>query len=216
MRTAYTCPYVSRREAYLYDDAYAGVPNWDIGRPQRSFVHLTEAGLVEGPVLDVGCGTGELALFLARMGNDVLGIDISPRAIDQAKAKARWRRIPRAHFLVWDALDLPRLAERGFRFRTVTDSAMFHVLAERDRDGFVDGLETVLAPGGRYLVLGDERKQGDEIYGLTPAELRARFRTEDGWTIEFVHETAFERRLGNTPAYVTGVRRDGARPAGGG
>lgn len=166
-------------------------------------------------VLDVGCGTGELALYLARMGHDVLGIDIAPRAIDQAKAKARWRRIQGAHFLVWDALDIPRLAERGFRFRTVTDSAMFHVLAERDRDGFIDGLETVLGPGGRYFVLGDERRDEDDVYGITPDELRTRFRTEDGWTVEFVYATAFERRLGNTPAYIADIRRNGPRPASG-
>lgn len=122
------------------------MPNGNIGRPRRAFVYLEESGRVDGPVLDVGCGTGELASFLATRGHDVLGIDLSPRAVDQAKAKARWRRISGAHFLVWDALDLPELTRHGFRFRTVTDSARFHVLPARDRDGFVDALETVLAP----------------------------------------------------------------------
>ena len=207
MRSAYTCPYVTKREAYLYDDAYAGVPNWDIGRPQAAFVYLSDAGLVRGPVLDVGCGTGELALFLARQGNEVLGIDLSPRAIDQAKAKARWRQITGAHFLVWDALDLARLSSSGFQFQTVTDSAMFHVLSSADRDSFVDGLEAVLAPGGHYCVLGDVRNNQRETYGITPGELRSRFRPVDGWEIEFVIETAFERRLENTPAYFAGIRR---------
>lgn len=198
---------MTKREAYLYDDAYAGVPNWDIGRPQRAFVHLADTGRIRGPVLDVGCGTGELALFLARQGHNVLGIDLSPRAVDQAKAKAVWRRVDGAHFLIWDALDLPDLARAGFRFHTVTDSAMFHVLAASDRDGFVDGLETILAPGGHYFVLGDVRQHEDATYGISPSELRARFRPEDGWDVEFVYETAMERRYGNTPAYLAGIRR---------
>ena len=88
---------------HVYDAAYAGVPNWDIGRPQRAFVQVLDAGLVESPVLDVGCGTGELAMFLARYGHRVLGIDLSELAITQAREKARWRRID-AEFLVWDAL----------------------------------------------------------------------------------------------------------------
>ncbi|HLA47035.1 MAG TPA: class I SAM-dependent methyltransferase, partial [Thermoplasmata archaeon] len=49
----------------FFNAAYAGTPPWDIGRPQPEFVRLEEAGAIKGRVLDVGCGTGENALFLA-------------------------------------------------------------------------------------------------------------------------------------------------------
>ena len=201
-----TPPPRSRPIAHVYDAAYAGVPNWDVGRPQRTFVRLAEAGLVRGPVLDVGCGTGELSLFLARRGHDVLGIDLSPLAIRQAREKARWRRID-AHFLVWDALDLPRLGAAGLSFRTVVDSAMFHVLGERERDRFVDGLGEVVPSGGLYCVLGDARHDDRGVYGITPGEIRARFGEAGGWEVVFAHETGFERRWSTTPAYFVGVRR---------
>ena len=42
-----------------------GVPPWDIGRAQPAIVRLAEEGLFAGDVIDVGCGTGENALYLA-------------------------------------------------------------------------------------------------------------------------------------------------------
>ena len=193
--------------ANVYDSAYASVPNWDIGRPQRAFVYLAEAGLIDGPVLEVGCGTGELTLFLARQGFNVLGFDISARAIAQARQKAAWRRIP-ANFLVGDALRLGWLADRGLRFRTVLDCAMFHILASADRERFVDGLESVLERGGRFYVLGDARWDPLNNYGITPDELRERFESRPGWTVEFAYETIFERRYSTNAAYLVCVRRE--------
>ncbi|KAB1193782.1 methyltransferase domain-containing protein [Haloferax sp. MBLA0076] len=192
--------------SHVYDAAYTGVPNWDIGRPQRVFVSLLEAGLVESPVLDVGCGTGELSLFLARHGYDVLGIDISALAVQQANAKANWRRVP-AHFLVWDALDVSRLADAGLTFRTVVDSAMFHLLGDRERDRFITELGTVVPRGGLYCVLGDARYDERSIYGLSPGELRRRFTAAGDWEVVFAYRTVFERRWSTGPAYFVGVQR---------
>lgn len=192
--------------AHVYDAAYAGVPNWDIGRPQRPFVGLLDAGLVRSPVLDVGCGTGELSLFVARHDHDVLGIDLSELAIRQASEKARWRRIP-ARFLVWDALNLPELRRAGLSFRTVLDSAMFHILGDAERDRFVEGLGEIVPSGGLYCVLGDARFDEHGIYGLTPAELRVRFADRDGWDVIFATETVFERRWSSNPAYFVVIQR---------
>jgi SAM-dependent methyltransferase len=196
----------ARPVAHVYDSAYAGVPNWDIGRPQRAFVRLLDAGLVRSPVLDVGCGTGELSLFLARHGHDVLGVDLSQLAIQQARAKARWRRVD-AHFLVWDALEVSRLRGAGLSFRTVVDSAMFHLLGDRERDRFVAALGDVVASGGLYCVLGDARFDERTAYGITPDELRRRFGATGRWEVVFAYRTVFERRWSRNPAYFVGIRR---------
>lgn len=192
--------------AHVYDAAYAGVPNWDIGRPQRAFVQLLDTGLVRSPVLDVGCGTGELALFLARHGHEVLGIDLSPVAIQQARDKANWRRVT-AHFLVGDALDSSRLRAANLSFRTVVDSAMFHILGDRERDRFVDALGELLVSGGLYCVLGDARRTERGIYGITPTEIWDRFQAADGWEVVFASRTVFERRWSTRPAYLVCVQR---------
>ena len=89
----------------LFDDAYIGVPPWDIGHPQREVLALADAGSFRSPVLDAGCGTGENALALAARGLEVVGLDASPRAIGKAMDKARERRLDGVDFLVADAVE---------------------------------------------------------------------------------------------------------------
>jgi cyclopropane fatty-acyl-phospholipid synthase-like methyltransferase len=59
----------------FFNQAYRGSPPWDIGRPQKEFVELVMRGEITGSVLDIGCGTGEHALFFASEGHEVWGID---------------------------------------------------------------------------------------------------------------------------------------------
>ncbi|HWN34296.1 MAG TPA: methyltransferase domain-containing protein, partial [Pseudonocardia sp.] len=76
-----------------YDAIYAGlavapgsdgVP-WNIGEPQPAIAALIDVGRVRGEVLDAGCGVGETALYLAARGYVVVGLDLSPTAIGQAR-----------------------------------------------------------------------------------------------------------------------------------
>jgi hypothetical protein len=50
----------------FFNTSYKGTPPWDIGRPQKEFVDLVSRGEIHGSVLDIGCGTGEHALFFAK------------------------------------------------------------------------------------------------------------------------------------------------------
>src|SRR5665213_2039764 len=57
-----------RMERQLFEQMYQGQAPWDIGRAQPSIVKLEAAGQIPGSVLDVGCGTGDNALYLASQG----------------------------------------------------------------------------------------------------------------------------------------------------
>src|SRR5262245_11537750 len=109
----------------FFESAYDGAPPWEIGRAQDDIVRLEGRGGFKGKVLDIGCGTGENALFLASKGLEVLGIDRVPAAIERARAKAKERKIDCA-FEVADALNLGKLKRT---FDTVLDSGLFHVLS---------------------------------------------------------------------------------------
>lgn len=64
----------------VFLSAYRETPPWDVGKPQPALMVLLDEYPPTGPVLDVGCGTGELALALAQRGLTVLGVDVETRA----------------------------------------------------------------------------------------------------------------------------------------
>lgn len=190
-----------------FDAAYEGTPPWDIRRPQPAFEALEREGWVVSPVLDVGCGTGENALFLADRGYEVTGVDLVRRAIDKAEEKARARGIP-VDFRVADALALEAL-ERTFA--TVVDSAVFHVFEDDDRARYVDALRKVLAPGGRLLMLVFSDAEPTHWGGprrIRREEIERAF--ADGFTIEAVEpsrlHTTFHEDGGK--AWIARIRRN--------
>jgi SAM-dependent methyltransferase len=71
------------------EDYEAGNAPWDTGSPDPHLVELVVSGRVApGRTLEIGCGTGTNALWLAARGFVVTGIDVASRAIEQARAKA--------------------------------------------------------------------------------------------------------------------------------
>lgn len=141
-----------------------------------------------GDVLDVGCGTGENALFLAGRGHPVLGVDSAELAIKKAREKARDRGIG-ANFRVWDAL---RIGELRKRFDSTIDCGFFHTLSDEGRTIFERNLGSALKPGGRYFMLAfsDEEPDWGGPRRLRKAEIRATFTA--GWRVESIAKASFE------------------------
>jgi len=144
-----------------WNDRYAsGDMPWDTGEADEHLVaFVSGSGVVPGPALEVGCGTGTNALWLAQRGFDVLGVDVSPLAIDQARARLSTPApapapasapAPRCRFEVRDFLGAPPAGS----FSLVFDRGCFHVFDDaEDRARFAARVAEVLAPDGMWLCL---------------------------------------------------------------
>src|SRR5205823_6637358 len=127
-----------------------------------------------GPIGDVGCGPGHVARYLHERGAPVLGVDLAPGMVEQAR-----RLSPGIELRVGDmrALDVPDEAWGGI--------ACFYAIIHIPRDEIVAALRElrrVLRPGGWLLItfhVGDEVRHVDELWG-EPVDLDFRFfRTEE-------------------------------------
>jgi len=171
-----------------FENIYAGQPRWEIGRPQKALLDVADR--ITGSVLDAGCGTGENALFFASRGQPVTGLDFLAELITLAKQKAAERGLT-ATFLVMDALALKELPKV---FDTVIDSGLFHVFSDDDRRRYVDGLGSVLKPGGRlYLLCFSDEEPGQQgPRRVSRKEIEDAF--AEGWVIESIEPSRYEVR----------------------
>lgn len=96
-------------------------------------------------ILDVGCGTGVLALRLAERGHDVVGVDPAAASIDVARSKPGADRV---RFLVGDATALPPLQ---VDLATMTGNVAQVFLTDAEWAAALDGIRDALRPGGRLV-----------------------------------------------------------------
>lgn len=131
---------------------YDSVDLYDLIAPRDAAMEAfyRDAALANGPrVLELACGSGRLAVPLAKAGLGVVGIDLSEPMLARAREKAAEQRV---------AVETLRLDMRGFelggrRFETVMIAAnsIMHLLTADDFRGFFGSVARHLAPGGKLL-----------------------------------------------------------------
>jgi 2-heptyl-1-hydroxyquinolin-4(1H)-one methyltransferase len=149
-----------------FDPAYRGEaaefagarPPWSLGEPQPEIAALIDQGKINGDVLDAGCGEAALALHLAALGHNTVGLDASPTAIALAKAEAARQGLTTASFAVADITDFTSYPTGSAgRFETIVDSTLFHSMPVELRDGYQRAIVQAAAPGASYFVLVFDR-----------------------------------------------------------
>ncbi|MEA2068917.1 MAG: class I SAM-dependent methyltransferase [Verrucomicrobiota bacterium] len=147
---------------------------WDHGMVDANLIEtIDRAGIKPCRVLDIGCGTGDNAVWLAGQGFDVVACDLSETAIELAREKIDAAGAG-CSFLVADFL-ADEIPEAPFGF--VVDRGCLHCMQEQgQRAGFVEKVAGLLEEGGCWLSLvGNADEPGREVGPprLTATELVA-------------------------------------------
>ena len=157
-------------------------PPWDNKAPKENVISWQEAGLVHGDVLDIGCGLGDNAIYLAGHGHKVTGLDISPTALIAAERRALDARVDVA-FAVADATRLDGYTDA---FDTIVDSGCYHCLQEQGRRDYAVAVYRAARPGATLLLsaFSDANAEHGEWPRPMVSEQTLRQTLGDaGWTI---------------------------------
>ena len=149
----------------FWDDRYGGHRHVWSGRPNPHLVSET-SGLTPGRAIDVGCGEGADAIWLAQQGWEVTGTDISPVGLERAADNARAAGAEIAERITWRQVDLFAEEWTPLGSHQLVNSQYLHLLPEL-RGQSMRRLADAVAGGGDLLVAA-HHPSDLEIPGLRP------------------------------------------------
>jgi SAM-dependent methyltransferase len=137
----------------FYRDRSRNVPFF-VAKPDENLVSYLDRGLLPGTgadpgrALDLGCGPGRNAVYLAGLGFEVHAVDLSPEALGWARERARAAGVD-VRFHRADVLSLTA-EQLGGTFDLIYDHGCFHHLAPHRRISYPALLDRLLRPGGCF------------------------------------------------------------------
>jgi SAM-dependent methyltransferase len=163
-----------------------GFTPWD-GHPlAQSLRNLVEGSAAQGSpalpaaaALELGCGTGDTSIYLAKQGWQITAVDFVPAALDKARAKARVDNVT----VDFVQADVRQLRQAGITapLQLIVDNGCLHNMNEDDRDAYVREVTAVAAPDARLLIVAFVPGGRFGVRGIDRAELERRF--TGAWTL---------------------------------
>jgi 2-polyprenyl-3-methyl-5-hydroxy-6-metoxy-1,4-benzoquinol methylase len=184
-----------------WDEQYRSrqVP-WETGRPSAELQRVVaEDAIAPCRALEIGCGTGINAVWLARRGFPVTGIDLSPQAVRRAQRRAA-EALVAAEFVVGDFL---RAGLLSGPYDFFLDCGCYHAVRLADGPGYLRELWRLTRPGARGLVLmgnAAEREDRDGPPVLTEGEVRGEWGAL--FAIVRLHPFRFDARRPDDKRYL--------------
>lgn len=175
-----------------------GFTPWEghpIGQGLRDLIEGTPdtPALPEGSALDVGCGTGDCAIYLAERGWKVTGVDYVAKPLEKARAKAAAAKVA----VDFVRADVTQLSQSGIGtdFRLIVDNGCIHNMSGADREAYVREVSAVAASDALLFIVAFPPGGRFGVPGIDHAEIERRF--APGWTLL---STGNERELDDKTA----------------
>lgn len=162
-----------------------GFTPWERTQPPPELVGLVEGdgALPVGRALDLGCGMGGSAIYLASLGWDVSAVDAVERAIHTANKRAQSAG-QRVRFVHGDVAAIASLG-LGDGYSLVLDIGCLHTIPREQRPAYAAGVMQATVPGAAFLSMGFQPAAfGVRPPGFDSAELLALL---PGWTLNWEH-----------------------------
>lgn len=154
---------------------------WNLSEPPPLLTEIVETKKIKPcKAVDLGCGVGNYAIWLASKGFEVTGIDLSPQAIKHAMILAASKEVS-CHFVVADLLgDLKKYYSS---FDLAYDWEVLHHIFPEDRERYLQNVRNLLRSNGRYFSICFSEKDpgfgGAGKYRKTPLGTTLYFSSED-------------------------------------
>ena len=138
------------QEARWQERYLSGDLPWDNGKPDHNLVRVVDAfGIGACRALEVGCGTGTNAIWLAQQGFSMTAVDLADEAIEKARAKA-----PTGADIRWAACNVLADPLPGGPYGFVFDRGCFHSFDElSEQNVFAARVHACLDTSGYWLSL---------------------------------------------------------------
>lgn len=169
-------------------------PPWDNKAPKENVITWQEGGWIHGDVLDIGCGYGDNAIYLAKNGHNVTGLDISPTALVTAERRAKDAGV-QVTFAVTDSTRLDGYTDA---FDTIVDSGMFHCLDDDGKRRYAAAAHRATRAGATLLLscFSDANPPHDDWPRPEVSEQTLRdVLGEAGWDIESLEPATWRREI---------------------
>jgi SAM-dependent methyltransferase len=177
-----------------------GRPVWDTDQPASELVRTVEVEhIAPCRTLELGCGTGTNAVWLARRGFAVTAIDLSPVALLRARDRAARANVA-VRFLLGD---LREMRPRGGPYDFVLDCGCFGAVQLGDTPAYLEALRRLTRPGSLCLILAGNDREPEDPRG-PPVLSAARLRQEFSELFEVVRlrEFRFDADVGDGKRYL--------------